>query len=304
MPEARPQYGLPYQQLPATRVTPESTLNEQIQVGRQQIQNRFNLQWKEIQRSMRFVGRTKSQRMLQDLHIRAKQEMLQLNQKAQAQMNQLRNIDRLAQQGAIPNPDEIKARIAFGSDVAKSMYPEPERERTIPQQFGELDVYSHRISQELERFQIVGGKVPSKFLSRLKGISPLATAISALRGPPKGRKGELHIFDYNIPAKDPKTGEDVMGDWRKAEPGEIGIYQAWLQEERDVAARKRELLGQPDISRRRAQPGVARSGFDAGVTESIPKPAVERRQQPTSVELRQRGTREAYEQGKRLGYWR
>ena len=271
---ARPGWGLPHQQLPAaTRrdLTPESILEQEIQTGQQQIQDKYALQWKEVNRSKRFIGATKTNQMLRQIDMKAKQEMLQFNQRAEQQMVQLQNINRLAEQGAIPNPEEIKARVMFGTDVAKSMYPTPGKEPSIPEQFGKLDVYSHRISQELERFQIVGDKAPSKFLSRLKGISPLATAISALRGPPKGRKGELQIWDPNIPTKikDKTTGKmvDAMGDWRTAEPGEIGIYQAWLQEEKDVATRKRELLGQPDITRRKA--GVTKSGFDAGIAASV-----------------------------------
>lgn len=290
--QTQPQYGLPYQQLPAAigrDLSPESEIDRQVQTGRQQIQQRFNLAWDEINRSARFIGRVKAGRMRQELHTKAKQEMLQFNQQAQQQMAQLQNIDRLAQQGAITNPEQIKARMTFGADVAKSMYPTPERERTVPQQFGELDVYSHRISQELENFQIVGAKPPSKFLSRLKGISPLATAISALRGPPKGRKGELQIWDPTIPKKDPEPDEDIMGIWRKAEPGEIGIYQAWLQEERDVAARKRELLGQPDISRRIVQPGTKGGTFSDKIAESV-RP---QRQRPAAKPkvIRQRNTR-------------
>jgi len=288
---ARPGWGLPFEQLPAaTRrdLTPESMLEQEIQTGRQQIQSKFKLAWDEINRSSRFIGRQKALNMRQELHTRAKQEMLQFNQQAQQQLTQLQNIDRLAQQGAITNPDEIKARVAFGTDVAKSMYPTPEKERTIPQQFGELDVYSHRISQELENFQVIG-ETPSKFLSRLKGISPLATAVSLLRGPPtKKRKGKLQIWDPTIPTKDPKTGEDVMGKWRGAGPEEIVQYAALVQEEKSITQRKQELLGRPDISRRRAQPGV-RSGFDAGVTGSI-----EPQQTPTVAKpkiIRQRNTR-------------
>lgn len=273
MPEAKPQYGLPYQQLPATRVTPESTLNEQVQVGRQQIWDRFTSQWNEVNRSARFIGRTKAASMRQQLHIKAKQEMLQFNQKAQQQLAQLQNIDRLAQQGAIPNPDQIKARMMFGTDVAKSMYPEPEREPSIPKQFGELDVYSHRISQELERFK--EDKPPRRLF---KAISPLATAISIYRGPQR-LKRKVRIWDF------------TTGDWRKtlATPEEIAEYDMWSQEKKDVAARKRELTGQLDISRRITQPGIGKSGFDVGVTESIPKPVTERRQQ--SKVIRQRNTR-------------
>jgi len=294
---AKPGWGLPFEQLPAaTRrdLTPESMLQQEIQTGRQTIQDKYTLQWKEVNRSRRFIGATKTAQMLRQIDMSAKQEMLQFNQRAEQQLAQLQNIDRLAQQGAITNPEEIKARVTFGTDVAKSMYPTPEKEPSIPEQFGKLDVYSHRISQELENFMIVGAKKPSKFLSMLKGISPLATAISIARGPSRGkRKGELQIWDptISIRVKDPKTGKMIneMGKFRTAEPEEIGIYRAWLQEEKDVAARKRELLGQPDISRRTAQPDARRSGFDAGITESITPQRAPTMAKPKMI--RQRNTR-------------
>lgn len=281
---ARPGWGLPFERLPvATRrdLTPESVISEQIKTGKQQIQNKYALQWREANRSRRFIGAAKSQRMLREIDAKAKQEMLQFNQQAKQQMAQLQNINRLAEQGMITNPDEIKARVVFGADVAKSMYPTPARERTIPQQFGELDVYSHRISQELENFQVIGGKKPSKILASF-GLLGIAASIYRAK---KARQ-KLQVWDPNIPAKDPKTGKDVMGDWRKAESEDVGIYETWLQEEKDVAARKRELLGQPDITRRTAQPGAG-SGFDAGVTGSI-TPQQQPRQQRV---IRQRNRR-------------
>ncbi len=304
MPDTRQQYGLPFRQLPSATqrdLTPESALQKEIQTGRQGIYNKYNLQYKEARRSAQFIGAAKSQRMQQEIFAKAKQEMLQFNQQAQQQMTQLQNINRLAEQGLITNPDEIKARMTFGTDVAKSMYPTPEKEQTIPEQFGKLDVYSHRISQELENFQIVGGKKPPKLTYGLYG--PLMGGVLAAYHGIKGakRKPELQIYDPTIPKKDPKPDEDIMGVWRKAEPEEIGIYQAWSQEEKDVAARKRELLGQPDITRRTAQPGAG-SGFDAGVAGSI-RPQRQIKRQLTATELRQHGTREAYEQGKTLGYW-
>ena len=271
MPDTKQQYGLPFQGLPGTQrdLTPESVINEQTQTGRRKIQQQFNLAWNEINNSARFVGQAKAERMRSELHAKAKQEMLQFNQQAKQQMVQLQNINRLAEQGLITNPDEIKARMTFGTDVAKSMYP---GEASIPEQFGKLDVYSHRISDELGRFQIVGGKTPSKFLSRLKYVSPLATAISALRGPPKGRRGELKIWDPNIATKikDKTTGKmvDAMGVWRKAEPEEITEYKMWVAAEKDIARQKTELAGRSDITRRTAQPGAG-SGFDAGVAGSV-----------------------------------
>jgi len=292
---ARPGWGLPFQQLPAATqrdLTPESMLNEQIQTGRQRIQDKYALQWQEINRSKRFIGAVKAQQMLRQIDMKAKQEMLQFNQQAQQQLAQLQNIDRLAQQGAITNPEEIKARVTFGADVARSMYPTQKKERPVPQQFGELDVYSHRISQELENFRLVGKRIPKLFERRGKLGWPL---------PKEKERQELQIWDPTIPAKDPKTDEDIMGNWRKAEPEEIGIYGAWLQEEKDIAKRKRELLGMPDIARRIVQPGTKGGTFSDKVTESIKPQRVPTVTKPKVIRQRNRRTgkeRISYDGGK------
>ena len=277
-PGRRPQYGLPFQQLPVGGTTPESVIEEQIQAGRQQIQNKYALQWKEVNRSKRFIGAGKSQRMLRDIDAKAKQEMLQFNQQAQQQMNQLQNIDRLAQQGMISNADEIKARIVYGPDVAKSMFPQ-KREEDIPQAFGKLDVYSHRISQGLENFQMVD-KWDKKILGRKTWIGyPL---------PKEKKRKELQIWDPETPAKtDKETGKLVH--WRKATPGEIGVYQTYLQEEKNIAKRKRELLGTPDVRGRIVQPGTTGGTFSDKIAESV-RPQQQRTAAKPKV-IRQRNTR-------------
>jgi len=283
--EAQTQYGLPFQRLPgaagaAGEMTPELVINEQTRIGRQEIQQRFTLAWDEINRSARFIGRVKASNMRRELHTKAKQEMLLFNQKAKAQADQLDRINRLAEIGVITNPDEIKARMVFGADVARSMYPKPERERTIPQQFGELDVYSHRISQELENFR---SEKPSKFLSRLKAISPLATMTSILRGPPAITEKDLKL----------QTWDPVAGEWKKSKPEEVVRYIALLQEEKAIIQRKTELLGQPDIARRRVQPGIKGGTFSDKIAESV-RPQQQRPAAKPKV-IRQRNTRTGQE---------
>lgn len=286
--QTQPQYGLPFRQLPVGRVTPESTLQQEIQTGKQRIQDKYALQWREVSRSRRFLGAAKTSNMLREIDAKAKQEMLQFNQQAQQQLMQLRNIDRLAEQGAITNPEEIKARMTFEPAVVRSMYPPPERERTIPQQFGELDVYSHRISQELENFQVIGAKEPSKLLRGLGFVSPLAGAVAAYRGVTRRPKEpELRIWDPTIPMK--VEGEDVMGDWRKAEPEEITRYEALVREERTITQRKTELLGRPDISRRVVQPGTKGGTFSDKIAESVKPQRVPTAAKPKVI--RQRNTR-------------
>lgn len=278
MPDRTPQYGLPYQRLPQSHLTPESMLEQEIQTGRQAIQDKYALQWKEVNRSRRFIGAGKANRMLQQIDMSAKQEMLQFNQQAQQQLEQLQNIDRLAEQGAITNPDEIKARMAFGTDVAKSMYPTPEKEISIPEEFGRLDVYSHRISDELERFK---EDKPSRLLpARVALAGPLmGGALAAYYGRRK-LKRKVRVWD-------PTTSE-----YKKATPEQIAEYDMLLQEEKAITQRKKELLGRLDVSRRIVQPGT-RSGFDAGVAESV-RP---QRQRPVTKPkvIRQRNKRTGQE---------
>lgn len=139
--------------------TPEAWLNKQVQTGRQQIQDRFALQWQDINRSRqqiqdrvalqwqeinrrrRFIGVGEANRMQQELHnraepevlrlnrmqqelnTRAKQEMLQFKQKAQNQMARLKEIDNLGTKGLITNPDEVKWRIVLGHEIESAMFP-------------------------------------------------------------------------------------------------------------------------------------------------------------------------------------
>lgn len=103
--------------------TPEAWLNKQIQTGRQQIQDRYALQWNEVNRSAKFLGPTKHRQMLRQIDMSAKQEMLQFNQQAQAQLTQLQNIDRLAGQGLLTNPDEVKWRIVLEPEIESAMFP-------------------------------------------------------------------------------------------------------------------------------------------------------------------------------------
>lgn len=249
--------GLSFEQLPAGTMTPESTLNEQLSASKRQVQNKYALQWREVNRSARFLGPAKANQMLRQIDMNAKQEMLQLNQRAQTQLAQLQRITAMGQQGLISDTDQIKASIVYGHDVAESMF--PQERRSIPQQFGELDVYSHRISQELEHFKLVEKRIPA-LLGRAGRFGwPIL--------PREKRRQELQIWDPTISVK--VEGEDVMGDWRKAEPEEIGIYGAWLREEKDVARRKRELIGQPSISRRIVQPGTTGGSFSDKIAESV-----------------------------------
>jgi len=262
---ARPGWGLPYQQLPGAqipqgRLTSESMLNQEIQTGRQAIQDKYALQWKNANRSRRFIGVAKTNRLLQEIDARAKQEMLQFNQRAQQQLIQLQNIDRLAQQGAITNPEEIKMRM-YNPDLARSMYPTPEKGRTPATVMNELNRYKEIIQSNLDRYKTV--KIPW------------------------WRKGKLKektlYLDYDLPAK--KEGE--VGAWRDATEEDIQDQDFWKQELEEVKKREMEIVRIPGIKHRIVQPGTTGGTFSDKVVEPYKKPVRQRprpiRHQPGTV---------------------
>lgn len=262
---ARPGWGLPYQRLPGTRtdLTPESLLKQEIQTGRQAIQDKYALQWKNANRGRRFVGTGKTSRILRDIDTRAKQEMLQFNQRAEQQMIQLQNINRLAQQGAITNPEEIKARIAFGPDVARSMYPPPEKGRTPAAVMGELNRYKEIVQSNLDRYRSV--RIPEFWKGEAK------------------EKRKTQFLDYSLPAK--KEGK--VGAWRDITVEDIQNQSFWQQELKEIEEEEMRIAGIPGIKHRIVQPGTVGGTFSDKVAESYKKPVRQRprpiRQRPGSV---------------------
>lgn len=265
---ARPGWGLPFQQLPAaTRrdLTPESVLNEQIQSGRQQIQNKYALQWKTVAQSKRFIGTGKTKRMLREIDTKAKQEMLQFNQQAQEQQTQLNNINRLAEQGLIYNADEIKARMVFGPDVARSMYPQGKEPKSIEQLYGTLDVHSNRIEDRLAQFRRPKERVKKWYLGKEK--EPM-------------KIGELEVWDRSLTRE--VDDEIETGDWRPATQQEIAEHRILVQERQRVKRLQTDVLGRPGVQRRIVQPGTKGGTFNDKITESI-KPQRTKRHDPLGL---------------------
>ena len=249
---ARPGWGLPYQQLPAaTRrdLTPESFVNEQIQTGRQQIQDKYALQWKEISRSKRFIGAAKSKRMLREIDAKAKQEMLQFNQQAEQQMNQLQSINRLAEQGFIYNADELKARIVYGSDVARSMYPEP---KSVEQQFGTLEIHGRRLESRLAQFRRPKRRVKKWYLGKKREVM---------------MPGDIEVYDRSLTRE--VDGEIETGDWRSATQQEIEERRMLVAEQGRIKRLQADVLGRPGVQRRIVQPGTKGGTFDDKIAESV-----------------------------------
>lgn len=264
LPQARPQYGLPFRQLPGTaqeEVTPEMMLRREIKLGQKQIQDRFTLRWQEIDRSRRFIGNTKSARMLYQLHTEAKQEMQIFSQKAQMQIDQLRNVDKLVGVGGMDEAGakKIKARMMYGPQVAETLYPEPGKERSIAQQFGELNVYSRRVDNILNQFRRPKERVKKWYLGEKKETMKL---------------GNVQIWDINAPGKLNKSTNKIE-HWRNASPEEIQTRNMYLSIQEDIKKRTRELYEQPGVQRRAVQPGASKGGG----LNNMAAEAVESRQQ-------------------------
>lgn len=272
--------GLPFEQLPADTMTPESTLNEQLSAGRRQIQSKYALQWREVNRSARFLGPARTNQMLQQIDMKAKQEMLQFNQKVQTQLSQLQRITAMGERGLIPDANRIKAHMVFGADVATSMYPEPEEERSVALQFGELDVYRRRIERNLEQFRTVG-RWEDKLFARKTWVGyPL----------PKERKiPELQILDLSLPSGEKDAfGEPIMGKWRKATKEEAQLRKLYLGQRKEIRKREEELLAIPGVGRRVVQPGTTGGSFSDKVAESVRR---ETPRAPKARVIRQRNRR-------------
>lgn len=286
--------GLPFQQLPAGALTPESALNEQFSTGRQKIQRKYELQWQTVQESRRFLGPTKINQMLRQVRASGKQEMLQFNQNAQSQLAQLQRVTVMGERGLIPDAGRIKARMVFGSEVAESMFPQP---KSVESLFGTLDAQAIRINKRIFQFRITEKRIPALLRRAGKFGWPIM--------PKEKTTSELQIFDMSLTRTEDK--KEKPGDWRPAIAQEIIEYGALLREKQIVADLKMEVLGQRDIGRRVVQPGTTGGSFDDKIAESIrprqPAKRQPRQKQSTAIELREQGTREAYEEGKRLRYW-
>jgi len=271
--------GLPFTQLP---VSPEQDMQKEVQAGRQRIQDKFALQWQTVNNNARILGKTKHQLMLRQLHDNAKQEMLEFNQNAQQQMEQLQRVNNISRAGGFTpeKAEELKAGMVYGGDVAGAMYPKEAREKTVPEQLGVLDAYSRLISNEKNnnfREYTPEDKPPSR-LTYL--YNPLLGAIQDVRHKMAKKPGvTIQILDRTIPAKDAKGkpildkyGDPVMGSYRPANEEEKQRYKNLLQEEKDIQKEKDRLVAMPDVFARK--PGTKGGTFGDKIAASYGKPEV------------------------------
>lgn len=120
--------GLPIERLPAS---PESIFQQEYESGQRQIQQQFELQWNNINRRARsFKSPAQHKQALDDLLAKGQQTMLQFNQGMQQRSEQLKRVDRLAEQGTIQNPDEVKWRMMLGPEAERGAFPTQKDPRT------------------------------------------------------------------------------------------------------------------------------------------------------------------------------
>lgn len=129
---------------------PETILEEQFESQRQQIQKQFQFKWNDINRQARdnlFKSPKEHEAALHDLYAQSKQAMLKFDQQTEQATGQLQQIDKLAEMGAIQNPDEVKWRLVMGPEAERAMFPEQRDPRL-----------EHRdiIAEENRLFQTVG----------------------------------------------------------------------------------------------------------------------------------------------------
>jgi hypothetical protein len=124
---------------------PESILEENFESQRQQIQKQFQTQWNEINRQAQenlFKSPKEHEQALHKLYVQSKQIMSDFNFKAAQGINQLKQIDQLAEQGAIDNPDEVKRRIVLG----------PEAERDPRDEYREILTTENMVLKRVQEF--------------------------------------------------------------------------------------------------------------------------------------------------------
>ena len=259
--------GLPFDRMGQS--TPESIVHDYLQKGLQDIQQRYNLQWDEVNRRGKTLGRRRQGELFDELDLKVEQDALAFQQKAQQQMGQFTRIDKLAQQGGF-DPYEAKMRMVLSPEEQAAMFPKKEAPRSTAAQFGELDVYEHRLKQEAGEFITDPGgkriKDPWKWRWQEKKTQPL-----------------LKVYDPNLdPTYDEKAEKWTKGGYRTATQEDIRRKLLIDRELATIRERKEELLGQPDIATRvrGAILGVKRDkkydSFDTRVQDSIPKPAAPR----------------------------
>lgn len=224
--------GLPFERI--RQDTPESTVDDYLQRGLQDMQQRFETRWNEVNRHAGVLGRRKQMEMLAELRSKATSEILEFRQSAQQQKDQFARLDRLAEQRGF-DASEAKWRMVLSPEEAAAMFPKETAPRSIASQYGELDTFEKILTDDAGNFLMDPGgkriKEPLKFWFRESKTQPL-----------------LKVWDSDLdPQYDKEKGEWMSGGFRIANQRDIRRKLQIDEGLSDIKRRKQELLAQPDI---------------------------------------------------------
>ena len=287
--------GLPYTQ--TRQDTPESMLDNYLQQGLQDIQQRFEVQWNEVNSRASVLGERKQMELLNELQAKATQEVIKFQQGVSMQQEQLALMDRLAQQNPSFDAEEVKRRMTLGPEAEAEMFP---TEQDPMAQYGKLDVYQRRLESDMPEFMTVPGKRTGGLTGKVLGAGGFGVPGAVIsRFISKGkRKPTQLIYDPDLdPTYDEKTGKWTVGDYRPATPEELQQKTFYESEIADVKRTKQEIMGLPDVATRirgamlRVKREPEHTSFAEKVQGSKPVPTEPRRQKV----IRQRNKRTGQE---------
>lgn len=266
--------GLPYERLGQN--TPESTVDDYLQRGLRDIQQRFGTQWDEVVKRGETLGKRRRDEILNELQSKTTQEVIQFKQQARQQRERLAQVDQLAQQGGF-DATEAKWRMTLGSEEAAAMFPTKREQPSATDQFRDLDLFENKLRGDAEKFMTDPGgrriKDPWKWSWQEKKTGPM-----------------LKVYDPGLnPVYDKKKGTWTSGDYRIANQDEIrekvlldrGL--AWIAQE------KQKIMSQPGFATRirGAMLKTKRDGQGSladKVRGSMPQPKVTPRAAPKTEE--------------------
>lgn len=139
----------------AERYNPESLLDENINAQKQHIQEQFQIQWNSInsaaQRNM-FKSPKEHEEALHELYVKNVAMMQEFDSKAEDFRRQLQQIDKLAEQGAIQNPEEAKWRLVLGPETEQAMFPKAPRDPRLEHR--DIVFQENRLFNEIDQFAL------------------------------------------------------------------------------------------------------------------------------------------------------
>lgn len=105
---------------------PETILEERHATAREQLQQYYRTQWDDVNRRARaglFRSQKERDELFYEIRLQSTQALNKFDQQAEQEINRLNEINRLAELGAIQNPDEVKWRLVMGPEAEQAMFP-------------------------------------------------------------------------------------------------------------------------------------------------------------------------------------